>query len=139
MLSSKEKRLSHAPPEVYPNLEGPAGLGPNQHVPTSYGVINNHFNNIKDSHLKKLLNDRNSHSLSHEFSQIYISNLKSNAIGNHTQGKKVDTARYDHLPKLEEINSYKKEANEAKKQMFQMEKVCIYMIDCGTIFIFNFG
>lgn len=125
MLSNKEKRLSQAR-EVFPNLDSPFS----NHVQTqNYGVINNnvsnHINNATDgTPLKRLLNDRHSQSLSHEFSQIYMSNIK-HKIASNTQGKKLDSTKHEHLPSLEEMNCYKKEALESKKQLFQLEKVIL--------------
>jgi len=146
MISNKEKRLSQAY-DVYTNqiddppLPSMANHGASNHSASSYGLINNNLPNCNSNvtngsngsgskdHLllgKKLFNERNSHSLSHEFSQMYISNLKGHGMNNHsfTQGKKyLDRHDGPVLPTLEEINSYKKEANETKKQMMQMEKV----------------
>ena len=144
MISNKEKRLSQAY-DVYANqIEGPPPLPPmaNHHLiapnVNSYGMINNNLPNSNNSgsngssskdHLlsKKHLNERNSHSLSNDFStQLYISNLKSHIMLNnhsHTQGKKYERHDGSILPSLEEINSYKREASDAKKQMMQMEKV----------------
>lgn len=155
MISNKEKRLSQAYDASYTNqIEGaplPPLVANHHHVTsnhvTSYGMINNqlsHSNNSNSGsngsgnkdHLlltKKHLNERNSHSLNHDFSQLYISNLKSNMMANNhsfTQAKKHDRYEGPVLPTLEEINSYKKEANEAKKQMTQMEKVnwCLFTL-----------
>lgn len=122
MLSNKEKRLSQAH-EVYPYLESPFS---NHLHPSAYGKINPNspapINGAKnDPQLKRLMNDRNSHSLSHEFSQIYTSNMK-HKLANFTQAKKADSGKC--VATLEEMNLYKKETLEAKKQLFQMEKVC---------------
>lgn len=118
MLSNKEKRLSHAPADVFP-LE-------NNINSANYGLFNNNHqlnhHAIKDPNIKKLINEhRNSHSLNHDFSQLYISNLK-NHIDSHTNVKRVDS---NHPPPFEEMSSYKKEALEYKKQMLQLQKVIL--------------
>ena len=84
-------------------------------------------------HPHLLNNERNSHSLSHDFSAMYISNqmgpksktqVKSRGGVNGTSGGGGGTLPA--LPSLEEMNSAKRDAAEAKKQMMQMEKVSFY-------------
>ncbi|KAI2799799.1 hypothetical protein BLOT_014226 [Blomia tropicalis] len=149
MISNKEKRLSQAY-DLYSNqidglVQSKTNHGSGNHL-TSYGMINainnngttnneshngSNGSNGRDNSIlgKKHFNERNSQSLSHEFSQMYISNLKSHVMNNHshTHGRKYDGPT---LATLEEMNAFKKEALEAKKQMMHMEKSITYWSDC---------
>lgn len=145
MISNKEKRLSHAAPTLS-NNDGfnfaSDAIIVNHIKPPNYGLNNNNTNHhsnvpinhmnvpMKDPHLKKLVQEqRNSHSLNHDFSQLYISNLK-NQIESHTTSSGVKHRAIDPNRGFEEMNSYKKEALESKKQMFQMEKSISFWSDC---------
>lgn len=149
MISNKEKRLSQAF-DVYANsgLDGPplppmvnhGHHHPNHIAP--YGMIgssgsgnnNNGSATRAGDHLgmqlgKKGLNNlnnnlSNSHSLSHDFSNMYISNLKSHTQANSRKyADRNGGTTLAMLPSLEEMNSAKRDAAEARKQMSQMEKV----------------
>ncbi|UXI19390.1 LZIC-like protein [Sarcoptes scabiei] len=107
---------------------------------TNYGIFSNSQTNndlnrppnhlIKDAKFKKLnsIEPRNSHSLVHDFQQLYISNLKHQLDNNQS----VNVKTFDSNKILEEISSYRKDALESKKRMFQMEKSISFWSDCTT-------
>lgn len=87
--------------------------------------INNLNNNIG-------ISERNSHSLSHDFSNLYISNLKSHTQANSRKyADRNGGTTLAMLPSLEEMNSAKRDAAEARKQMSQMEKVFLVVLLCS--------
>lgn len=80
------------------------------------------LNNLNNS-------ERNSHSLSHDFSNMYISNLKSHTQANSRKyADRNGGTSLAMLPSLEEMNSAKRDAAEARKQMSQMEKVFLLIL-----------
>lgn len=159
MLSNREKRLSHAMPstshDMFPNLEPSTSINQAQPIPYGMAILNpngiigdrdgsnylkpkphaiNTKNNIATDH-------RNSHSLSHEFSQLYVSNFKSQ-VNSFTERKKETSNNHPPHIAFEEMNAFKKQASEAKKQLFYMEKVrfdywCCLIINPNSFILVN--